>query len=73
MKCPMCDRDRIHKLVKTFKGNLRYKCLACHAVFTDRPEVDRYPLQFNFLRYRDRIDTQSGVWSELGMAEDLAA
>jgi hypothetical protein len=56
MKCPMCDHDRIHKLGKTFKGNLRYKCLACHAVFTDRPEVDRYPLKVNFLHYRDRRD-----------------
>lgn len=52
----MCDRDRIHKLGKTFKGNLRYKCLACHAVFTDRSAVDRYPLQVNFLHYRDRGD-----------------
>ena len=69
----MCDRDRIHQLGKTFKGNLRHKCLDCHAVFTDHPGVDRYPLQINFLHYRDRNDTQSGARSELEMVEDLAA
>jgi hypothetical protein len=56
LNCPMCDHDRIHKLGRTSKGNLRYKCLACREVFTDRPEVDHYQLKVNFLHYRDRRD-----------------